>query len=144
MKPDYIYNEFALYFRWIAEDAVEWTSDKNKQELTGTLEDGCIFLYDNVYKCITVEDPKVPRRELDEEEWALAFGRTLRRNILLRCMRQEDLADRLGVSLRTINRYATGASLPSIHMIHKIAKALNLEVDYLLDVYRFRKGDHEL
>lgn len=143
MKPDYIYNEFALYFGWVAKDVVEWNSDYDKQELTGVLSDGRTFLYDNVYKCISVEDPRVPRRRLDVDEWALAFGRMLRRVILLRCMRQEDLADRLGISLRTINRYATGTSVPLIPTIYRIADALNVDFEYLLDVYRFRKGDHE-
>jgi transcriptional regulator with XRE-family HTH domain len=44
---------------------------------------------------------------------------------------QEELAEKIGVSQKTISRYIRGDSKPDGYMIHKIARALDVSLDEL-------------
>ena len=46
---------------------------------------------------------------------------------------QRQLAEQIGVSQRTITMYETGASLPRGTTVRKLAKALNVSVEYLMN-----------
>lgn len=50
----------------------------------------------------------------------------------LRGLSQKDLGDRLSVSDKTISKWETGASLPDIYIIQKIAEILGCKIDDLL------------
>ena len=48
-------------------------------------------------------------------------------------LNQTQLAKKIGAKQKSISRYETGASLPSIETLMKIAKALNKPAGYFLD-----------
>jgi transcriptional regulator with XRE-family HTH domain len=49
-------------------------------------------------------------------------------------MTQEDLAKAIGSLQKSISRYETGTSLPSLETLEKIAKVLKRPFGYFLDV----------
>lgn len=48
-------------------------------------------------------------------------------------MNQTDLAEKIGAKQKSISRYETGLSLPSLDTLVKIAKALKKSPGYFLD-----------
>jgi transcriptional regulator with XRE-family HTH domain len=48
-------------------------------------------------------------------------------------LNQTDLADKIGAKQKSISRYETGASLPSLETLSKMAKALKRPASYFLD-----------
>ena len=66
-------------------------------------------------------------------------------------MTQGDLAEATGIMQKSISRYETGVSLPSLETLEKIAKALKKTFGYFLDegwfydeVMIIRKRDDEI
>lgn len=55
-----------------------------------------------------------------------SFGNTLRAYRILRGMRQEDLARRVGCSRQMVSLWETGHSLPSPAMLTKLCRALRV------------------
>ena len=45
---------------------------------------------------------------------------------------QDDLAEKSGVSLRSISNYESGESLPNLEQLYKLASALNINAGYFL------------
>lgn len=64
-------------------------------------------------------DLKVFRKRLDDALWA-------------RKMRQIDLARKAKLNYKSVNCYYTGHMSPSLEVVIKIAKALDVSVDFLL------------
>jgi len=48
-------------------------------------------------------------------------------------MNQTDLANKIGAKQKSISRYETGLSMPSIDTLLKISKALKKETSYFLE-----------
>lgn len=48
-------------------------------------------------------------------------------------LNQTELADKIGAKQKSISRYETGASLPSLSTLSKMAKALKKPASYFLD-----------
>ena len=48
-------------------------------------------------------------------------------------LNQTELADKIGAKQKSISRYETGASLPSLETLSKMAKALKRPASYFLD-----------
>lgn len=48
-------------------------------------------------------------------------------------MNQTNLADKIGAKQKSISRYETGLSMPSIETLMKISKALKKEAAYFLE-----------
>jgi len=59
-------------------------------------------------------------------------GRKVRRLRRVQDLSQDDLASRVGVSRNTISRFETGARMPSIEMLEKLAGALGVKATDLL------------
>lgn len=56
----------------------------------------------------------------------------LRESRELRKLTQQDLADRTGLSLRQIARYESGENDPTADALTKIARAMEVSLDYLV------------
>lgn len=63
--------------------------------------------------------------------WMKEFSRKLKRTLLIRHMKQEELAARIGVGQATISNYIKGRSIPSSYTVRAMEKVLNLEPGYL-------------
>jgi transcriptional regulator with XRE-family HTH domain len=64
-------------------------------------------------------DLEVFRKRLDDALWA-------------RRMKQIDLARKAGINYKSVNSYYTGHTIPSLEAVVKLAKALDVSVDFLL------------
>ncbi|SHI11266.1 MULTISPECIES: helix-turn-helix domain-containing protein [Tissierellales] len=63
----------------------------------------------------------------------MSFGEKLREIRTQENLTQQEMADRIGVSLRTLKSYELGETLPRYRKIyHKIAEEFNVDVNYLL------------
>lgn len=63
----------------------------------------------------------------------MSFGKKLREIRTQENLTQQEMADRIGVSLRTLKSYELGETLPRYRKIyHKIAEEFNVDVNYLL------------
>ena len=51
-----------------------------------------------------------------------------------RALSQEQLGEMVGIDKRIISKYETSRSLPSVETARAIAKALNVSLDYMLDL----------
>lgn len=60
------------------------------------------------------------------------FGKRLREVRMAREMTQQQLADCIGLALRSYQCYEQGAREPSLQMLVKLADVLNVPTDYLL------------
>ena len=61
------------------------------------------------------------------------FGKKMKLARVEHDLNQTQLAEKIGAKQKSISRYETGASLPSIVTLMKIAKVLKKPVSYFLD-----------
>ncbi|AIW03662.1 transcriptional regulator [Bacillus phage Pascal] len=57
-------------------------------------------------------------------------------------MSQVELADKLGIDKSTVNRYEKGGRQPSVEMLYKISKVLNVSIDNLIKGVKENDGDN--
>ena len=69
---------------------------------------------------------------MNEMELLKIFSKNLKEMLKESDMKQEELADEIGISQAMISRYITGQSLPGILTLVKIADVLDCLVDDLL------------
>ena len=63
----------------------------------------------------------------------MSFANNLRREMEYQDIQVKELSQRTGISKNTLDKYLSGSqSLPSVEKAAKIAKALNVSVEYLL------------
>lgn len=62
------------------------------------------------------------------------FNQRLREVRLEKNLRQKDLADALGLTLRAICNYEAGTREPSLQILVKLCKYLDVPSDYLLGI----------
>lgn len=60
------------------------------------------------------------------------FGRKLKIELINNNMSQTELAEKVNVSRGTINCICSGSRKPSIELLTRISKELNVSTDYLL------------
>lgn len=89
-----------------------------------------VFIYDDLDKTLR-RKTYLSSDDLSSWEWAIVFGYKLKRAMRFAGLSQEDLANELGVSRVTINRYINGKHVPNPLVIKKLAKILNCDVDVL-------------
>lgn len=97
----------------------------NEWELFVRLKNGDQFIYDSFYNVIKFDSYG---HELTDEEEFKEFKRNLKKMMDRRFMTQEELADKIGIDRKTINRYINGKRIPDAIVLRKIAKALNCSV----------------
>ena len=61
------------------------------------------------------------------------FGRMLNKTRKSQGFTAQQMADCLGINLRSYRHYESGDRQPSLEMLIKIADKLNVSVDYLLE-----------
>ena len=131
----HVYDCFAMYFPSIAEKTLMFKHIGLLEYavlcegLSGE-DSRCVFIYDDLDKTLR-HRPYLSSSELTSEEWAKEFGYKLKRAIHLAGYTQEEVANELGASRATINRYVNGRLVPTYVTIRDLAKLLRCEVDTL-------------
>lgn len=59
-------------------------------------------------------------------------------------LRQKDLADKIGVTVKTIQNYEKGLTLPSLKIIEKIALVFNLSLEKFTNEYFFSEKEETI
>lgn len=70
---------------------------------------------------------------MSEVKWLLEFGKNLERLLDYTWTSQEELAEVIGVSQASVSRYINGQQMPSITTVINIARALDCDIDALID-----------
>lgn len=69
--------------------------------------------------------------ELDDESWKFALAAAIKAARSARNVTQEELARRVGRSVRTVSRFETAEREPSAREVRAIAQALDMNVSAL-------------
>lgn len=112
---------------FIQEDDIEEVSMINEYDMFVKFKDGRKYIYDTYQGSFSGFYPE--NHELTDAEWNRSFKTRLRRIMNRNDITQEELADRLNVSRRTITRYVNGETIPSSLMLKKISLALDCPLD---------------
>ena len=123
---DYLLDRFELWFPSIFRSCERFLL-LNQWEILGETADGRVWIYDDFDNAI-----RAVRRyeDMDEASYRFEYSMKLRRALLHSRMTQLELSEATGISERTISRYITGASTPSLYHADKIAKAVDSSLDY--------------
>lgn len=115
---------------FIKEEDVEEARMVNDFDLFVKLKDGRKYVYDTLnsyFRFVTETEGRKSRDRLARE-----LSNRLRILMSRRHMTQDDLADLLGVSRKTVNRYVKGETIPDFITMHEIAMILNYPLDEFL------------
>lgn len=112
---------------FIQEEDIHEVSMINEYDMFVKFKDGRKYIYDTFRGSFSGFYPE--NYELTDEEWNRSFKTRLRRIMDRNYITQEELAGRLDVSRRTINRYVNGETIPSALMLKKISLALDCPLD---------------
>lgn len=123
-----LYESFEFHFPLIAEQVVSYR-DISTYEIEVTLDDGGIFMYDELSNSIR----KRPRDcdNMTEGECKKEFGLRLRSMMFRRNVDQLRLSELTGIPQPSISNYVNGKTSPTFYNLDKIARALKCSVDEL-------------
>lgn len=112
--------------RYIEQNKIKCYS-LNEWDLFIELKNGDKFIYDSFNN--TVNFNLYENGELTEEQEIKEFTKNLRKLLARKYMTQEELAERIGVSRITINRYMNGKQFPDAMVLRKMSKVLNCSIE---------------
>lgn len=104
------------------------------------LEDGSRILFDEMTKSTRfvtqATDERTPISEdIMDDIWLKEFSRKIKKKMKFKRITQVELADRIGVSRLTVNRYINGQRVPDYLTLKKISKILNCPLDEITDFW---------
>ena len=126
-----ILEQFRLYYPSLYEQGVDWWKS-GPYHITVLLNDNSRVEFDsseNTIRWMTKID-----RSTDNDILRKEIGRNIRKFIVNKNMRQQDVADKAGITQAMLSRYINGTSMPGIDKLHNLAAVLGCHVDDLLGV----------
>lgn len=129
---EYVLRDFRLYFPYLANKVVRerWIDART---VIFDMDDGKLIRYSHSLNAIRV----IKEYDGTEEEWRKEFSRRLYEKMENNGFTQVTLADRIGVSAMTINKYLHHQALPNSYIASKLAKALGCTTDELISYYQY-------
>lgn len=124
---DYIFNHISRIDPFVHPEDIQEAYFINDYDLFVVYKDGRKYIIDTFNNTSSGFYPE--GYILSDEEWNMSFRKRLRQKLSRSRITQEELADILGVSRITINRYINGQSIPSALMLKKISLALNCDIN---------------
>lgn len=113
-------------------DIREWRRISSN-EIEYETYDGERFVYSFITNEIRyITDCVDDNGEIDDGLWKEIFTNNLRRLIIKNGETQRSLANGIGVSLVSINKYVNGRAIPSAFVLHRMAKHFNCSVNDIL------------
>ena len=72
---------------------------------------------------------------MDRIEFAIEFGKNLKRLMKEKGYNQNSLAERVGIKQTQISAYVTGKVIPSVYIIYKLSIALECDMQDFIPKY---------
>lgn len=135
MVEHVLQKEFAKHFPKMAEQIRE-IKHIGMWILEIQYEDGSRGVYDGVLHTFKYV-PKHGYGDLTEHRWNMELGNKINRTMLMRGYRLYELAEKSGISERTLSNIMNGHNTTSTYNLKKIAKALGVSVGYLTDFEKY-------
>lgn len=135
MKQSVLVTEFKKHFPSLADNIKEITN-LGLWMLEIHYHDGSRGVYDGVLHTFKYV-PKHGYGDLTEHRWNMELGVKINRTMLMRGYRLYELAERSGISERTLSNIMNGRNTTSTYNLKKIAKALSVSVGYLTDFEKY-------
>lgn len=124
-----ILEQFRMYFPHLYEQGTDWWKS-GPYHITVLLNDNSRVEFDSSDN--SIRWVKKIDRTVDNDILRKEIGRNIRKFIVYRGMRQQEVSEKLGVTEAMLSRYINGTSMPGIDKLHNLASILNCHVDDLL------------
>ena len=124
---DYIMDHITHIDPFVTEDDILEATMINEYDLLVKFKDGRKYIYDTYHHTFSGFYPD--NHNLTDDEWNRSFKIRLRKIMSRAHIDQEELANRLGVTRITVNRWLNGHTIPNALMLKKISIALNCSLD---------------
>lgn len=132
-EKEELLKDFEMRFPWLYKKLEDYHYDENRwHEIRLYLSDGTKYVYDSLDKFPhpIVEFKSI--KELNEIQFLKGFSDKVHSQLRKNRMVQYELAKAASISERTLSRYLTYRSMPSVNTIYRIAEVLNCTVDDLM------------
>lgn len=126
-----ILNQFKMYFPDLHKHGVDWWKS-GPYHITILLDDNSRVEFDSSEN--TIRHVRVVDRFTDNDILRKEIGRNIKKFIVYRGMRQQDVSEKTGITQAMLSRYINGTSMPGIDKLHVLASVLNCRLDDLLGV----------
>ena len=123
----YIFNHISRIDPFVQPEDIQEAYFVNEYDLFVSYKNGEKYIIDTFHNTFSGFYPE--GYILSDEEWEMSFRKRLRQRLSRRRMTQEELANRLGISRTTVNRYINGETIPSALMLKKISLVLNCDIN---------------
>lgn len=131
-----LFDEFMLQCPWLADKVSDWY-DAGYFLVRVEFEDGTAGEYDGIDRCFAVrqsiEALDDMHRGNTEEKWRIEFSIRLNREMKRAGYDQCSLAEDTGLTQGVITKYVNGLRIPSSYNLKKIATALGISTDDLIN-----------
>lgn len=126
-----VYRDFQIIFPEVAK-LVDDYRPYGYFEIKLWLKDGSVMIFDRITTTLrAIEYDETGK--MTEHSWIEEFSNRLARFICLKNKTQIDISKETGISQSTLNRYLTGKSIPTIHVLRRISHTLNCSISDLVD-----------
>lgn len=123
--------QFRMYFPDLYDQGVDWWKS-GPYHITILLNGDDRVEFDSSENTIRWL-PKIDR-SVNNEILRKEIGRNIRKFIIYRGLRQQDVSEKMGITDAMLSRYINGTSLPGIDKLYNLASVLECRVDDLLGV----------
>ena len=130
-KCELILEQFRMYFPNLYERGVDWWKS-GPYHITVLLNDDNRVEFDssdNTIRWVSRID-----RTVDNDILRKEIGRNIRKFIVYRGLRQQDVAEQAVITEAMLSRYINGTSMPGVDKLHNLASVLNCTIDDLIGV----------
>lgn len=126
-----ILEQFRTYFPDLYDKGTDWWKS-GPYHITVVLNDGDRVEFDASEN--TIRWLREINRSLNNEDFRKEIGRNIRKFIVYRGMRQQDVSEQIGVTDAMLSRYINGTSMPGLDKLYKLANVLNCNITDLTGV----------
>lgn len=126
-----ILEQFRMYYPDLYDQGVDWWKS-GPYHITILLDDNSRVEFDSSENTIRWV-PKIDH-SVDNDILRKEIGRNIRKFIVYRGVRQQEVSEKVGITEAMMSRYINGTSMPGIDKLHNIARVLGCRIDDLIGV----------
>lgn len=121
-----VFEHYASHYPNYAERTVDWYPS-GQMEITVRLDDRTYWAFDMIGEQLRPLGRNADNSEaidISEQDYRERLAMNIRKKIYNMAWNQEELANRSGISIITINKYVNAKATPSAYNVDRIARAL--------------------